>query len=57
MQSVKKGLIVHSTNVCAGERRANAQLDGHNGKRSTPRPEMRAVRCGRHDHRHRGGYS
>jgi hypothetical protein len=57
MQGAKKGLIVNSTNLCAGSHRADARFAGHNGKRSSGRPEVGAS-CGakkrkRHD-RHRG---
>jgi hypothetical protein len=46
MQGAKKGLIVNSTDLCAGKHRANVRLDGHNGKQATLKPLMRA-QCGK----------
>jgi hypothetical protein len=46
MQGGKKGLIVNSTDLCAGKHRANVRLDGHNGKQATLKPLMRA-QCGK----------
>jgi hypothetical protein len=52
MQGGRKGLIVNSTNLCAKRRhRANAQMVGHSGRRSSIRPAMGA-RCGK---KKRGG--
>jgi hypothetical protein len=45
MQGGRKGLIVNSTNLCAGAHRANAQLEGHNGKGSSSKPVV-GVDCG-----------
>jgi hypothetical protein len=50
MQGSKKGLIVNSTDLCAAKHRANGQLEAHNGKVLTLKPEMRAG-CGGHSHR------
>jgi hypothetical protein len=46
MQGGKKGLIVNSRNLCGALSRANVQFDGHNGKRFTSNPVMRADGCG-----------
>jgi hypothetical protein len=46
MQGAQKGLIVNSTDLCAGKHRANVRLDGHNGKQATLKPLMRA-QCGK----------
>ena len=45
MQGAKKGLIINSRNLCGAISRANVQFDGHNGKRATSNPVMRAD-CG-----------
>ena len=45
MQGAKKGLIINSRNLCARPSRANALYGGHNGKRSSANPVMRAD-CG-----------
>jgi hypothetical protein len=41
----KKGLIVNSTNLCAGKHRATVKFIGQNGKRRTLRPVLRNSRC------------
>jgi len=41
MQGQKKGLIVNSTDLCAGTHRANADFDAHNGKESSARPAVK----------------
>jgi hypothetical protein len=46
MQGGKKGLIVNSASLCAVDRRANAQFEGHNGKAAAIKPVVRAVGCG-----------
>jgi hypothetical protein len=46
MQGGKKGLIVNSRNLCGAKSKANVQFDGHNGKRHTTNPVMRADGCG-----------
>ena len=59
MRGAKKGLIVNSTNLCAGRHRANARFEGHNDRRASGRPPLKAS-CGekkhrkhsRHGHRH-----
>jgi hypothetical protein len=45
MQGQKKGLIVNSTNLCAGVHRADVRFTGQNGKGYGSRPVMRAD-CG-----------
>jgi len=50
MQGAKKGLIINSRNLCRSLARASAQFDGHNGKRITRRPVMRAECAGRAKH-------
>jgi hypothetical protein len=45
MQGGGKGLIVNSTNLCAGKHRANVKLSAHNGRQLTLKPLMRAS-CG-----------
>jgi hypothetical protein len=42
MQGGKKGLIVNSTDLCAGTHRADAELLGHNAKRRTIQPAIGA---------------
>ena len=42
MQGGNKGLIVNSTNLCAGTHRADAKLEGHNAKTSHLHPALRA---------------
>jgi hypothetical protein len=44
MQGGKKGLVVNSTDLCARKNRARAAMRGHNGRRYSPRPLVRA-RC------------
>lgn len=45
MQGGEKGLVVNSTNLCAGPRRATAELLAHNDRQNTLRPELRAAGC------------
>jgi hypothetical protein len=45
MQGAKKGLIVNSRDLCAAKSKAGVQLSGHNGRRFSTRPVMRAD-CG-----------
>jgi uncharacterized repeat protein (TIGR01451 family) len=47
MQGAKKGLIVNSTNLCAGTHRALADLAAHNGRRYRFGPVLRATKCGK----------
>lgn len=42
MQGGNKGLLVNSTNLCAGIQRATAKLTAQNGRRQTLRPVMKA---------------
>jgi hypothetical protein len=53
MQGAKKGLIVNSTNLCAGSHRADAHFEGHNGNRASRRPEVGAS-CRKGKHHRRG---
>ncbi len=46
MQGGKKGLLVNSTNICAGKHRATAEFNGQNGRKSTLRPALKAS-CGK----------
>jgi hypothetical protein len=46
MQGGKKGLLVNSTDLCAGTHRAISDFTGHNGKVYDTRPVLRA-QCGR----------
>jgi hypothetical protein len=46
MQGGKKGLIVNSTNLCAGKHRASVELGAHNGKRLRVGPVVQAS-CGK----------
>ena len=46
MQGGKKGLIVNSRNLCAGTNRANASLEGQNGRRAPTKPVVKAG-CGK----------
>lgn len=52
MQGGKKGLIVNSTDLCAGTHRADAELLGHNAKRRTIQPAIGAG-CSGKKHRPR----
>jgi hypothetical protein len=53
MQGAKKGLIINSTNLCAGTHKADAQFEGHNGKTADAKPVVGAS-CGKAKHkRHR----
>jgi hypothetical protein len=45
MQGGKKGLIVNSRNLCAGQNRGNAELTGQNNKEYDFRPVVRPS-CG-----------
>jgi hypothetical protein len=51
MQGAKKGLIVNSTDLCAGAHRADAQLSGHNGKAEDSKPAVVAGGCGKANRR------
>jgi hypothetical protein len=57
MQGAKKGLIVNSTNLCAGKNHADAQFSGQNGKRDQAEPVVGAS-CGKkgkkHGKKHKG---
>jgi hypothetical protein len=46
MQGAKKGLIVNSTDLCAGRHRADVQFTGQNGKGYDTKPVVQA-RCGK----------
>jgi hypothetical protein len=46
MQGAKKGLIVNSTDLCAGSHRADVELSGHNGKAYDANPALTA-KCGK----------
>jgi hypothetical protein len=52
MQGAKKGLIVNSTNLCAGTHRANVAFDAQNGKELSSKPEVGAS-CGKGHKAHR----
>jgi hypothetical protein len=45
MAGGKKGLLVNSRDICTPVPRAIVGLEGHNGKRRSLRPAMRAQRC------------
>jgi len=45
MQGAKKGLIVNSTDLCAGIHRAKAKLTGQNGRLDDVKPPVRAAGC------------
>ncbi len=45
MQGGQKGLIVNSRNLCAHQSKADAVLQGQNGRASETRPEVRALGC------------
>jgi hypothetical protein len=54
MQGAKKGLIINSTNLCAGTHKADAQFEGHNGKTASDKPVVGASCGGKGSHkRHR----
>jgi hypothetical protein len=42
MQGGKKGLLVNSTNLCLAKQRATTSFKGHNGRKRTLRPVVRA---------------
>jgi hypothetical protein len=42
MHGGKKGLLINSTNLCAGVHRATARFKGQNGKQRVLRPEMQS---------------
>jgi hypothetical protein len=46
MKGGKKGLLVHSRNICVGMQRATAVFNGQNGKSVKLRPEMKNS-CGK----------
>jgi hypothetical protein len=57
MQGAKKGLIVNSRNLCGSTNRADVEFEGHNGKRSSAKPVMKAQCGGKRahgQHRRRG---
>ena len=55
MQGGKKGLIINSTNLCAGKHRATAKIRGQNGRIEKSKPIVRAAKCRKAKHRrHRG---
>jgi len=45
MQGAKKGLIINSRDLCGASSRAHVEFEGHNGKRASANPVMRAD-CG-----------
>ncbi len=48
MQGGKKGLIVNSTNICKGDRRAILNIKGHNGKQvKNNKYELNLASCGK----------
>jgi hypothetical protein len=51
MQGAKKGLIVNSTNLCAGKHRADARFGAHNGRRQTIKPVVGAQGCAKTRHK------
>jgi len=52
MQGGKKGLLVNSTNLCAGKHYAEAKLTGQNGKTANQNPALKAP-CGAKAARHK----
>jgi len=46
MQGAKKGLIVNSRNLCGHKSHASIEMSGHNGRRHTSKPQVRAS-CGK----------
>ena len=53
MQGAKKGLIVNSTDICAGKHRSNARFSGQNGRSHKIKPPVRATGCHKAKKRHR----
>ena len=51
MQGGKKGLIINSTNLCAGKHRATAKIRGQNGRIEKSKPVVRAAKCRKAKHR------
>lgn len=47
MQGQRKGLIVNSTDLCAGTHRANVDFAAQNGRRAKGRPVVKATKCSR----------
>ncbi len=52
MQGGQKGLLVNSTDLCAGKHRAKARLTGQNGKTFDSKPVVQAS-CGKKGKRKR----
>jgi hypothetical protein len=50
----KKGLVVNSQNLCAGQNRANTRMSGHNGKRHNANPVVVASGCAKGGKARRG---
>ena len=51
MQGAKKSLIINSRNLCGSVNRAALEFEGHNGKLSSAKPQMKAD-CGGKRKRH-----
>jgi hypothetical protein len=47
MRGGRKGLIVNSTDLCRGKRRADLLMSAHNGKRAKGKPLVKASGCGK----------
>ncbi|HWN73511.1 MAG TPA: hypothetical protein VNN15_06870, partial [Solirubrobacterales bacterium] len=54
MRGGKKGLLVNSTNICAGRHRATARFTGQNGKLSISKPQL-TTKCGKKGKKHKKG--
>jgi hypothetical protein len=48
MKGGSKGLLTNSTDICRGRHKATVNLQAHNGRRSTMRPELVSRSCGKH---------
>ena len=53
MEGGNKGLLVNSTNLCAGTHRATAHFEGHNGKIEYFKPPLAPASCHKKAKRHR----
>jgi hypothetical protein len=56
MPAGKKGLVVNSTNLCAAEHRAKADLEGQNGAKRELNPLVKPSGCGAPGKKRRAGH-
>jgi hypothetical protein len=51
MQGGKRGVLVNSANLCKAKQRAKLRMTGHNGRRSSTKPLVRASGCAKKQRR------